>query len=121
MPAGLDEQALSTLSAAELHALCRRLGVETLIVTLGSRGAFASSPSGYLSVPATPGIIPVDTTGAGDAFVGSLACALAEYGLAALERAVRFANTAAGVSVGRIGAAASMPLRAEIDRCCVRP
>ena len=55
----------------------------------------------------------VDTTGAGDAFNGGLAVALAE-GMA-LEEALRFANAAAALSVTKPGAAPSTPYRADVD------
>lgn len=55
----------------------------------------------------------VDTTGAGDAFNGGLAAALAE-GMP-LEAAVRFGNAVGALSVTRRGAAPAMPTRAEID------
>jgi len=54
----------------------------------------------------------VDTTGAGDAFNGALAVALAEG--QALPEAVRFASAAAALSVAALGAANSMPRRAEV-------
>ena len=57
-------------------------------------------------------VTAVDTVGAGDCFVGSLACALSE-GLE-IEAALRFANAAAALSVTRPGAQAAMPLRNEI-------
>jgi ribokinase len=55
----------------------------------------------------------VDTTAAGDAFVGGLACALAEG--RDIFAAAAFANTAAALSVTRSGAARSMPDRAEVE------
>jgi ribokinase len=55
----------------------------------------------------------VDTTAAGDAFVGGLACALAEG--RDIFTAASFANAAAALSVTRPGAARSMPERAEVD------
>jgi ribokinase len=55
----------------------------------------------------------VDTTAAGDAFVGGLACALAEG--RDIFAAASFANAAAALSVTRPGAARSMPDRSEVD------
>ena len=111
----LNENDLATLSDQDLHVLCRRFGVETLIVTLGARGCFISRPDGHSFVPAMRGIRAVDTTGAGDAFVGAFAAALAELGADKIESAARFANAAAGISVTRPGTAPAMPMRAEID------
>jgi len=63
-------------------------------------------------VPAFP-VTVVDTTAAGDAFNGALAMALAEG--RPLERAVRFANAAAGLACTQRGAQNSLPVRAQVD------
>ena len=89
-------------------------GAATVIVTLGDQGALLVPPGApALHVPA-PAVPVVDSTGAGDAFSGALAAALAE-GLA-LPAAVRLAVRAGAFSVGRAGAADSMPTRAELER-----
>ena len=113
--AKLDEQTLAALPADALHGLCRRFGVATVIVTLGSRGCLVSRTEGHALVPAVRGVNVVDTTGAGDAFVGALATALAELGPDEIVRAARFANAGAALSVTRAGTAPAMPRRAEID------
>ncbi len=110
-----SETELAGMSAEALHDLCRRFGVPTLIITLGARGCFISSPDGCEHVPAVAGVRVVDTTGAGDAFAGALAAGLAEFGRDALGRAARFANAAAALSVTKVGTAPAMPRRAEID------
>jgi len=87
-------------------------GVETVILTLGSRGAFVfESGSGEM----VPGFVvkAVDTTAAGDVFNGSLAVGLAEG--KPLTQAVRFANAAAALSVTKLGAQPSAPSRSEIE------
>ncbi len=111
--APFTEDDLAALAPAELHALCRGFGVPTLVVTLGARGCFVSTPEGFEHLPAMPGIVPVDTTGAGDAFVGALAAALSETP-GDLPRAARFANVAAALSVTRSGTALAMARREEI-------
>ena len=83
-----------------------------LIITLGEKGAFVSDGRRTTVIPGLP-VKTVDTTGAGDAFVGGLACALAE-GRDVFSAAV-FANAAAALSVTRPGAARSMPARAEVE------
>ena len=113
--AGFDEHRLATLRDDELQALCRLPGVETVIVTLGRRGCFLSQPDRHVLLPAVASVTASDTTGAGDAFVGAFAAALAEFGLGGIERAARFANVAAAISVTRAGAAPSMPRREEIE------
>ena len=113
--AGFDEERLAKLSETELHALCRVAGVETVIVTLGARGCFVSRRQSLLLIPAVAGVNAVDTTGAGDAFVGAFAAALAEFGAGEVERAARFANAGAAMAVTRAGAAQAMPGRREIE------
>ena len=112
---GFNEHKLEVLADEELHALCRLLGVRTVIVTLGKRGCFVSREEGHALIPAMQGIVAVDTTGAGDAFVGAFAAALAELGVAQVEQAARFANAGAALSVNKAGTAPAMPKRGEID------
>ncbi len=100
-------------SAAEVARRLRGLGVETVIVTLGARGALVATGQGTELVPAFR-VRPVDTTAAGDVFNGALAVALGE-GRTLLD-AVRFANAAAAISVTRPGAQPSAPSRVEIER-----
>ncbi len=88
-------------------------GCGTVIVTLGAKGVFVKSRDIESAVPAAPGITPIDTTGAGDAFAGCFACAIAEG--RPLMEALRFANAGAGLSTTRIGTAPAMAQRAEID------
>ena len=89
----------------------REKGVRTVIITLGSRGAFVLSDSFVGLVPA-PQVDAVDTTAAGDTFNGALAVGLADG--RKIEDAVAFANQAAAVSVTRLGAQASAPRLEEL-------
>ena len=66
-----------------------------------------------IHVPAVAAGLVIDTAGAGDAFVGGFAAAIAD-GTAPAE-AVRFGCTVAGLSVTKRGTAPAMPSRAEID------
>ena len=91
---------------------------QALILTLGARGATAFLADGArVAVPALP-IAPVDTTGAGDTFVGVLAAGL-DAGLA-LEPALRWASAAAGLACLAQGAQTAMPDRAAIDAATER-
>ena len=76
-------------------------GVRSVIVTMGSQGAFVASKNLRQLIPGYK-VKAVDTTAAGDVFNGSLAVALAE-GKSLLD-AARFANAAAALSVTRMGA-----------------
>ena len=88
-------------------------GAGAAIITLGENGAFYKDASDAVHVPAVIAGEVVETTGAGDAFNGGFAAALAE-GQAPVD-AVRFACTAAGISVTRPGTAPSMPSRREVE------
>jgi ribokinase len=89
-----------------------QMGVETVIITLGARGAFVASAVGNELVSGFK-VKQVDTTAAGDTFNGALAVALAEG--SSMTDAVRFANAAAAIAVTRLGAQPSAPTREEVD------
>jgi ribokinase len=89
----------------------RQRGAESVIVTLGVHGARWSGPAGHGAAPA-PAVTAVDTTGAGDAFNGALAAALAEGW--DLTTAIEWALAAGALSVTRPGAQDAMPERAEV-------
>jgi ribokinase len=82
------------------------------IVTLGSKGAVYISPEGHLHHAPAPQVTAVDSTGAGDAFVGSFAYGLAS-GKAPIE-AMKFGIAIASLSVTRKGAQSSYPNQTEI-------
>lgn len=88
-------------------------GVRAAIITLGESGALFHDGTTTLHVPALDAGPVAETTGAGDAFSGGFATALAE-GMAP-EAALRFANATAAISVTRPGTAPAMPTRREID------
>jgi len=93
-------------------AALRAKGVGAVIITLGGQGALYHDGKTTIHTPIIPAGKVVDTTGAGDAFNGGLAVALAEA--MPIEKALRFASATAGISVTRPGTAGSMPQRAEI-------
>jgi ribokinase len=104
-------------AAARAAAAIRALGTRHAILTLGERGALADGPGGPLHAAAVA-VAVVDTTGAGDAFNGALAVALAER--RPLADALRFANVTAALACTRRGAQPSMPSRAEVDQLADR-
>jgi ribokinase len=83
------------------------------VVTMGSGGAYASLPGGEWQVDALP-VEPVDTTGAGDAFVGVFAASL-DAGLDAAD-ALHRASVAGSLACLTEGAQPSMPSAADIDQ-----
>jgi ribokinase len=93
------------------RALAGRHGL-TCVVTLGVQGAIAIGPDQAWRVGSLA-VEPVDTTGAGDAFVGVLAAALDHR--RSLPDALRRASIAAGLACTRIGAQTSQPSAAEIE------
>jgi ribokinase len=99
-------------SAKEAAERLREEGVGTIILTLGARGAFLTSAEESVHVPGY-NVEVVDTTAAGDAFVGGLAVALAQG--QNLVEAVRYANAAGALAVTRLGAQPSLPTRQEVE------
>ena len=88
-------------------------GAGTALITLGARGALLHSAQSSVLIPSFNAGKVVETAGAGDAFVGAFASALAEGMEPAA--AARFGCAAAGISVTRPGTAPAMPMRAEIE------
>jgi ribokinase len=106
LPATSQEEA-ERAARALLHR-----GPGAVLVTLGERGALLVREGGSLPVAPVP-VRAVDPSGAGDAFIGSLAVFLARG--AALEEAARQAAVVAALSVTRPGTQSSFPTRAEAE------
>ena len=87
------------------------MGVKNVIITLGVRGCYFTDGAVELTVPAIK-VNAIETTGAGDAFNGGLATAIAE-GMP-IETALKFATCTSAISVTRLGSSPSMPYRHEI-------
>src|SRR4029077_9500503 len=101
-------------SVRAIVAACEKLrakGARTVIATLGGRGLVIVTSAGATALPAFKAKV-VDTTGAGDCFVGALEARLATG--ADIADAARYANAAAACSVERLGAAPSMPTAKEV-------
>ena len=97
-------------SAGRAAKVLKERGVGLPIITMGEQGVYLD---GHGMVPAINAGKVVETTGAGDAFNGAFASALAR-GATALD-AAQFGCVVAGISVTRNGAAASMPTHDEVD------
>jgi ribokinase len=105
----IHDDATAAQAARQLLAA----GPQVVVLKLGARGALLLTANNEeMLVPAFP-VAVVDTTGAGDAFSGMLAVAVAE-GLP-LEESVRRANAAGALTVTRLGSMAAMPTRQEVD------
>jgi ribokinase len=88
-------------------------GFTRVVITLGARGSLLAGPDGQVHIAPFP-VTAVDTTGAGDAFIGSLAVFLAE---GMLEKdALARANLYAALSTTRVGTQKSFPKRAEFEQ-----
>jgi ribokinase len=108
---GIPVTSLATAEQAADALLAR--GVRNVVITLGAQGAFIKDATTRLHILAYDAGPVVETTGAGDAFNGGFAVALAEG--QDIVAATRFGCAAAGISVTRPGTAPSMPHRSEID------
>lgn len=110
----LEGEELTGFNQAERIAghLLSHFGDMTVVVTKGADGAYCSSTQGSMAVSGLP-VRPVDTTGAGDTFIGYFMAGFMKSGSA--ETALMLANRAAALCVTRPGAAASIPYAAELD------
>jgi ribokinase len=114
----LSQATRTTLRAAsssrQVAAACEKLrgqGARAVVATLGARGAVVVTADGTTAIAAFKAKV-VDTTGAGDCFVGALAARMAK-GVTLVE-AARYASAAAACSVERLGAAPSMPSARDV-------
>jgi ribokinase len=102
-------------SDADLARACAAIsGVGAVLATLGEKGCYLWRRGEGRHFPAFQ-VRAIDTTGAGDAFNGGLACGIALLGSSDLAPAIRFASAVAALSVTREGTSASMPSAEEIQ------
>lgn len=99
------------ITAQQAAAILLAKGVQNVIITLGSKGAFFKNNETQFMVTA-PEVKAVDTTAAGDTFNGAIVAAIAEG--QTWENAIAMAVKAASISVTRLGAQTSVPYRNEI-------
>ena len=104
---------IETTSEEGIILAARKLPSRAVIVTLGSDGCMVLQSGEARKIPAHI-VQTIDTVGAGDAFNGALAVAMAEG--RSLFEAATWASAAAALSVTRPGAQSALPSRAEIDR-----
>jgi ribokinase len=110
----LSGQEVTDLASAEAAAaVLRERGAKCVLVTLGASGMWVATSENSYFLPAFV-VKVVDTTAAGDTFVGSFAVALAE-GME-IRAACMFAQSAAALAVTKLGAQSSIPFRAEVER-----
>ena len=102
---------------AAVEEMARGLPVPTVVVTLGADGALLVAGGDAVVLPAPP-VEVVDTTGAGDAFCGAIAEALARG--VAIDEATARAVHAGSLATTRQGAQPSLPTEAQVDASLVR-
>ncbi|MDD1141551.1 ribokinase [Pseudomonas sp. TNT2022 ID233] len=107
---GLPVDSLETAEKAAAHLIS--LGAGKVIITLGAQGSLFANGTGYQHFPA-PKVKAVDTTAAGDTFVGGFAAALAAGKTE--DEAIRFGQVAAALSVTRAGAQPSIPTTFDVQ------
>lgn len=103
-----------TMDASTMCALTKvlQLGMKTMVVTLGAAGCLLVSHQHQLFAPAYS-VKAVDSTGAGDTFVGAMSACLAKG--VHIEQAISFAQAAAALSTTRVGAQVSIPTCDEAE------
>ncbi len=113
-----EGEAQALTGQADVAAAARTLvgqGVTSVVVTLGEQGALLVNTEGSRLFPPFQ-VNTVDTTAAGDAFCGALACALAEG--RSMEDAIVFANAAGALTTTKRGAQDTLPIRSDIEQLC---
>jgi ribokinase len=105
-----------------LTELCRELPVQTVVITLGEKGVFVchnkqtdinEKEDRHYRIDAI-GVEVVDTSGAGDAFIGGLAAGLIRFP-DSFKCAISYANVVAGLSTEKRGTAPAMPYKSEVE------
>ena len=89
-----------------------QMGLRNLIITVGAKGAFYCTQDGYSFIPAFK-VNAVDTTAAGDTFIGALSSQL-KPDMSNIEKALVYAQRASSLAVQKMGALPSIPTREQI-------
>ena len=103
----------SEVTENALQKFVQAFDIGCMVITLGGKGCICVEPDRPIRRFPTIPREAVDTTGAGDTFLGALVTRLAEN--VSLEQAISFANTASGIEVMRKGAQNAMPTRKEVE------
>lgn len=121
---GIDPARVAEMSDDALHAYARKLGVATVVITLGEYGCFVShaadsafaagEPDRYRIAPEV--VDAIDSTGAGDAFNGALVAALVRNADGPFRELVEHANRSAALSTETVGTAPAMPRLDDVAR-----
>jgi len=118
-PNETEAQILTGIEVANIHTAAKAAkkllsrGVKTVIITMGSKGCFLMNNQISEFFPARK-VKAVDSTAAGDAFVGGLAFCIAQG--KSITEAIKFAGSVAALSVTKMGAQSSMPDMKEVEK-----
>ncbi len=122
MPNEVEAQILTGIkwrNDKDIRSIAQRLiemGPKNVIITLGPKGLFFKNQGEELWMKAFQ-VKVVDTTGAGDAFLGAFACALSED--RPIREALRFANGAGALATTKLGAQPSLPFKKELRKILI--
>jgi len=123
IPNELEAQALTGLRMKKDQDLPRiaarllKMGVKNVVITLGPKGLFFKNRNEEIRMKAFR-VKVIDTTAAGDAFMGALACGLSEG--KSVREALMFANAAGALATTKLGAQPSLPLKKDLKRFLAR-
>ncbi|MEY8445499.1 ribokinase [Enterococcus ratti] len=105
----MDHESLNK-AADKFH----QLGIEVVIITIGSEGAFYAVKNGKSGIIPAFKVDAVDTTAAGDTFIGAM-CSILATDFSNIEEAIQYGNKASSLAVQRFGAQPSIPYKKELD------
>lgn len=109
----LTGETVTDIASAETAArILMKQGAGMVVVTMGARGSLAVTKNERFIAPSF-NVEVVDTTAAGDAFIGGLAVSLVENKL--LEKVLTFANACGALATTKFGAQPSLPIKDEVD------
>lgn len=109
-----DNEVTDCTSAERAAKILMEKGVKNVIVTMGSKGALLCSSGKKASFTPSRKVHAVDTTAAGDTFCGGICVALSEG--KTLEEAITFATAASSLTVQKMGAQESIPMRSDVEK-----
>jgi ribokinase len=118
VPNELEAQLLTGIKwkgVREIRNMAKKLldtGVRNVVITLGPKGLFFKNRFEELWMDAFR-VNVIDTTAAGDAFLGALAASLSEN--QPIQEALKFANGAGALATTKLGAQSSLPLKKDLD------
>ncbi len=109
----ISGRSINKLGIENMAKLLIDMGAKSVIITLGANGCYLHDENTTAKFPAYK-VQAIDSTAAGDTFCGALVACLADNGK--ISEAIKFASAAAALSVQKLGAAPSVPVKEEIEK-----